>query len=171
MLEEEDEATLRIFAGNKTREPRGDSAGLWMVSPGLPAGSAPGSAADPRSHMRGACWKRTCSLRRATQHRRTASPSQAAYAKRSWQPRDHAWASTPKHLLSSEKHPSPFPLLSTTTQITATVWSQSFPKRCCSGPGRHALPCSYSEVTVPRRKNWPGPYSAPVSPLLCCKRG
>lgn len=82
------------------------------------------------------------SLHRATQHRGTASPGQAACAEQSWQPRDHVWASAPKHLLSSEKHPSPFPLLSTTTQIAATAWSLSFPKGCCSGPGQLVLPCS-----------------------------
>lgn len=134
---------MRIFAGNKTGGASGDSVELWRdparrISSHI---SSPGTA--PRSHVRSACWKRTYSLRRATQHRGTASPGQAACAEQSWQPRDHARASAPKHLLSSEKHPSPFPLLSTTTQITATAQSLSFPKRHCLGPGQLVLSCSY----------------------------
>lgn len=119
-----------------------------MVSPALPATWAPGSAA------RALLPSRTCAVPAGKARTpsavppSTTGPPGSASAEWSWQPRDHARASAPKHLLSSEKHPSPFPLLSTTTQVAASACSPSFPTRCCSGPGLLALPCSYSEIGI-----------------------
>lgn len=141
--EEEEEAALRRFAGSEPGNP-GETLQSCGCSPrlclqGLPPGAA------PRSHVRGACWKRTYSLRCATQH---PGPGRAACAEQPWQPREHAQASALKLLLSSEKNSYPSLLLPTTTQVTATACSLSFPRRCCSGPGRLVLPCVYTVVTI-----------------------
>lgn len=93
------------------------------------------------------------------------APGPASLARQRWQPRGHARATAPKHLLSSEKHRSP-------SHCSPPPPRSHVPGPCPSqrdaAQAQGDLFCLAPTVRelFPRRKSWPGPYSAPVPPLL-----
>lgn len=133
---------------------------LCRAVDGLPHsahGICPRVSTGTAAHTCGACW--------APRTPCATSPG-GCLCQVSWQLLDHAGPALPNTYPAAGSIPPP-----------------SCALHHPPGPSRHLAPAQraaaqvqgdlscYSEVTNPRRENWPSPSSAPVSPLLCCERG